>query len=173
MLKIRTKLSCFAVAFAVAITATASTMVTANAEAALSSFLVRSWEMPKFASGTSSFIVDASVVRDTDSGYSRSYGGNPGDLRFVWGYIQDAKCAVYYTCVDNATGKVSDWTVKAVGEPELRAAAISASSGYRLQPGIIVANPVKNATYYFTVLTYTDTPTRQYGGFSGYGIVRT
>ncbi|GHU58084.1 hypothetical protein FACS1894133_2200 [Clostridia bacterium] len=170
MLKIRTKLVSSAVAFAVAVTAVFGTAITASAvsvESYTGGSMFRAQQSQNFAPGISSFIVSAHPVSATDSGDSRYYGGNPGDLLFVWGRINNAKYAVYYTYVDNATGRVAPWTIKTAENPP------TPTVGYNMQPGLVVANPVGNATYYVTILTYTDTPSRQYGGFSEYGISHT
>ena len=72
-----------------------------------------------------------------------------------WDQIDHAKYAIYYISRNNATGKLGDWTVLSLDE------------------NVHYIDFAKASTYYITVLPYTDTPTRPYGGFSPYAVVKT
>ena len=75
-------------------------------------------------------------------------------MHVQWGEITGAKYAVYCIPQDSTTGKFGEWKTEVL-------------DGAKYKPSIVVPLE-KNVTYYVTVLPFTDTPTRQYGGFSEY-----
>ena len=73
----------------------------------------------------------------------------------TWSEVPSARYIVYYTDRDNATGAFGAWTVKVVDIAKLEYVGVGAGK-----------------TRYVTILPFTDTPTRQYGGFSAYTLVK-
>ena len=83
-------------------------------------------------------------------------GNVAGAISVSWGAVTSAQYAVYYNYQNNVTGAFGNWGIASVNTP-----------------AYTIANPVKNATYYITILPYTNAPSRRYGGFSPYVQVRT
>ena len=78
----------------------------------------------------------------------------------IWNAVAGAKYVVYYVAFNHATGRFGDWNVKVVD-----------TNSFTLTRGSIEeleAAHYPRETYYITILPFTDTPTRQYGGFSPY-----
>ena len=77
-------------------------------------------------------------------------------ITIKWGEVAAARYAVYYIPRNNATGAFGNWNTVAAD-----------TNSYTIQ------SPAKGVTYYVTILPFTDTPSRQYGGFSAYTTVKT
>ena len=81
---------------------------------------------------------------------NRTQDSDGSEFTLTWSEVPSARYIVYYTARDEA-GKYDNWTVKVVDRAELEALRVEAGK-----------------TLYLTILPFTDTPTRQYGGFSAY-----
>ena len=95
-----------------------------------------------------------SVVSNVKADRTRIHA-NYSEFNITWSEVPTAEqYIVYYIARDNETGAFGNWYVQGVGRASLQDVTID-----------------KEHTLYVTILPLTDTPSRQYGGFSTYTLV--